>query len=110
MTSSPEPAPDVRRHLGLDLGGTNIKVAVVEERDGADLQVVWRERLPTEGHRGPEGVVRRLGQIGRSALERHTGVGTVGVGLPGVFHEEAGHAVLLIVDPTLKPTEQVIDW
>jgi glucokinase len=95
MTSSPERAPEVRRHLGLDLGGTNIKVAVVEERDGADLQVVWRERLPTEGHRGPEGVVRRLGEIGRSALQRHAGVETVGVGLPGVFHEEAGHAVLL---------------
>lgn len=95
MTSSPERAPDVRRHLGLDLGGTNIKVAVVEERDGTELQVVWRERLPTEGHRGPEGVIRRLGEIGRSALERHAGVGTVGVGLPGVFHEEAGHAVLL---------------
>jgi glucokinase len=33
MTSSPEPAPDRRRYLGLDLGGTNIKVAVIEERD-----------------------------------------------------------------------------
>jgi hypothetical protein len=33
MTSSPEPAPDRRRYLGLDLGGTNIKVAVVQERD-----------------------------------------------------------------------------
>jgi glucokinase len=95
MTSPPERAPELRRHLGLDLGGTNIKVAVVEERDGADLRVVLRERHPTEARRGPEGVVRRLGEVGREALERHRAVGTVGVGVPGVFHEHTGHAVLL---------------
>jgi glucokinase len=83
-----------RRHLGLDLGGTNIKVAVVEERDGDDLHLVLRERHPTEGHRGPEDV-RRLAEVGQEALERHGAVGTVGVGVPGVFHEEAGHAVKL---------------
>ena len=95
MTSSPERAPELRRHLGLDLGGTNIKVAVVEERDGAALTVVLRERTPTDAHRGPEGVVRRLGEVGREALERHGAVGTVGVGVPGVFREETGRAVLL---------------
>src|SRR6266508_1966679 len=95
MTSSPEPAPEPRRHLGLDLGGTNIKVAVVEERDGAALTVVLRERSPTEAHRGPEGVVRRLAEVGREALERHGAVGTVGVGVPGVFREDTGRAVLL---------------
>jgi glucokinase len=95
MTSSPEPAPELRRHLGIDLGGTNIKVAVVEERDGAGLTVVARERSPTEAHGGPEGVVRRLAEVGREALERHGAVGTVGVGVPGVFHEDTGRAVLL---------------
>jgi glucokinase len=95
MTSSPERAPDPRRHLGLDLGGTNIKVAVVEERDGAEPRVVLRERSPTEAHRGPEAVVERLAEVGREALDRHGGEGTVGVGLPGVFHEDTGHAVLL---------------
>jgi glucokinase len=94
MTSSPEPAPEPRRHLGIDLGGTNIKVAVVEERDG-ELAVVARERSATEAHRGPEGVVRRLGEVGREALERHGATGTVGVGVPGVFREDTGQAVLL---------------
>src|SRR6266508_128036 len=97
MTSSPERAPEPRRHLGLDLGGTNIKVAVVEERDGAALTVVLRERSPTEAHRGPEGVVRRLAEVGREALERHGAVGTVGVGVPGVFREDTGRAVLRLV-------------
>ena len=95
MTSSPEPVPDLRRHLGLDLGGTNIKVAVVEERDGAALRVVLRESSPTEAHRGPEGVIQRVAEVGRAALRRHAGVGTVGVGVPGVFHEDTGRAVLL---------------
>jgi glucokinase len=95
MTSSPERVPDPRRYLGLDLGGTNIKVAVVEERDGAAPRIVLRESRPTEAHRGPDGVIERLAEVGRGALDRHGGVGTVGVGLPGVFHEDTGHAVLL---------------
>jgi molecular chaperone DnaK (HSP70) len=52
MTSSPEPAPDRRRYLGLDLGGTNIKVAVVQERDAGLPLVVARETRRTEAHRG----------------------------------------------------------
>ena len=54
MTSSPEPAPDRRRYLGLDLGGTNIKVAVVQERDAGLPLVVARETRRTEAHRGPD--------------------------------------------------------
>jgi hypothetical protein len=62
MTSSPEPAPDRRRYLGLDLGGTNIKVAVVQERDAGLPLVVARETRRTEAHRGPDGVVGRLAE------------------------------------------------
>jgi glucokinase len=94
MTSSPEPAPDRRRYLGLDLGGTNIKVAVVEERDAGLPLVVARETRRTEAHRGPDGVVGRLAEVGRDALDRHGPVAAVGVGLPGVYDQD-GRAVLL---------------
>ncbi len=94
MTSSPEPAPDRRRYLGLDLGGTNIKVAVVQERDAGLPLVVARETRRTEAHRGPDGVVGRLAEVGRDALDRHGPVAAVGVGLPGVYDQD-GRAVLL---------------
>jgi glucokinase len=94
MTSSPERAPERHRYLGLDLGGTNIKVVVLEEQ-GTGLPVtVAQETRPTEGHRGPEAVVDRVGEIGREVLGRHGPVTTVGVGIPGI-HDERGHAVLL---------------
>lgn len=97
---------DRRRYLGLDLGGTNIKVAVVEERRGdpnagpprrtspARLEIVARETHPTEAQRGPQAVVERLAEVGRDALGRHGPVAAVGIGIAGIF-DEAGRAVLL---------------
>jgi glucokinase len=100
--------PEPRRYLGLDLGGTNIKVVVIEERDprqrpGAPSQVpsaggveiVARETRPTEAHRGPTGVVERLAEIGRDAADRHGPVAATGVGLPGLFEAETGRTVLI---------------
>ncbi len=105
MTSSPEPVPEARRYLGLDLGGTNIKVAVIERpgqprgpagrERGSSTPVVARESCRTETHRGPLGVVKRLAEVGREALDRHGPVAAVGVGLPGLFDEESGRAVLI---------------
>jgi glucokinase len=105
MTSSPEPAPELRRYLGLDLGGTNIKVVVIEERqqqqarvqarDAGGLRILARETYPTEAHRGPRGVVDRLAEVGRDALDRHGPVAATGIGLPGLFDEDTGHTVLI---------------
>jgi glucokinase len=103
MTSSPEPAPEPRRYLGLDLGGTNIKVAVIERpgqpggpagREGGSPWIVARSSCRTEAHRGPLGVVKRLAEVGREALDRHGPVAAAGVGLPGLF-DESGRAVLI---------------
>ena len=94
MTSSPERLPDRHRYLGLDLGGTNIKVVVLEERDG-DLPVtVEQATLPTEAHRGPRAVVERVAEVGREVLGRRGPVAAIGVGVPGIL-DERGHAVLL---------------
>ena len=96
MTSSLAPAPEPRRYLGLDLGGTNIKVVVVERAgDPAGPRIVARETYPTEARRGPVGVVERLAEVGRGALERHGPVAATGVGLPGLFEEETGRTLLI---------------
>jgi glucokinase len=104
MTSSPEPVPEPRRYLGLDLGGTNIKVAVIEEpgrpagaraRESGGPRIVARETCPTEPHAGPRGVVERLAAVGREALDRHGPMAAAGVGLPGLFDEDSGRTVLI---------------
>jgi glucokinase len=94
MTSSPERLPDRQRYLGLDLGGTNIKVVVLEERGGEGPVTVEQTTLPTEAHRGPEAVVGLLAEVGREVLARRGPVAGIGVGIPGI-HDERGHAVLL---------------
>ena len=49
---------------GVDLGGTSIKAAIA---DGAGNLRLTRS-VPTESHRGPEDVVRRIGELVFSAL------------------------------------------
>jgi ROK family protein len=79
----------VTLHLGLDLGGTNVKWALVE---GARL--VAAGSAPTLAHEGPARVVERLAEIGGAALDGAR-ADSVGVGLPGVFDADSGTAVFL---------------
>lgn len=74
------------RALGLDLGGTNIKLAVLEAGE-----LVATDSAPTlsdEG--GPPAVLERIVELGRSAGP----VDSVGVALPGLFDAQ-GTALLL---------------
>lgn len=77
------------RHLGLDLGGTNIKWAVVE-RAGGDWRVLDRDEGPTRAAEGPEAVVARLAAMGAAALARCPGVSSVGIGVPGLYDPARG--------------------
>jgi glucokinase len=78
------------RALGLDLGGTNVKWAVVE-----DERLVAQGRAPTHAEQGPAAVVARLAEIGRSALAETGSVDRAGVGLPGLFDPGAGTVTFL---------------
>jgi len=40
-------------HIGIDLGGTKIEVAVLDSQD----KIVFRERLLTEAHLGSEHIL-----------------------------------------------------
>jgi glucokinase len=74
------------RRLGLDLGGTNIKLALLD----GDRPVELTE-APTLSHDGgPEAVLARMVELARSAGD----VESIGVALPGLF-DGKGHALLL---------------
>lgn len=73
------------RCLGLDLGGTEIKLALLEDRT-----VVLTETAPTRSEDGrPEDVLERVVALGRSAGD----VDSVAVSVPGLVDDE-GRALL----------------
>jgi glucokinase len=81
----------VTRHLGLDLGGTNIKVAVLERLPGdAAPTLVARDVRPTKAASGPDGVAAELISAGRAAIDAHGPVDSVGLGVPGLFDPATG--------------------
>lgn len=82
------------RHLGLDLGGTNIKAAVLEGTAPTDAEAVHRllarSSTPTRAERGPDGVAAAIIEAGRAAILAHGPIATVGLGVPGLFDRDTG--------------------
>jgi glucokinase len=81
-------------HLGLDLGGTNIKAAVLALDDG-EPRVLATATCPTESAQGPERVLERLAGHGAATLAPHGAAATVGLALPGHFDARLGTGGLL---------------
>ncbi len=81
------------RHLGLDLGATNLKWAVVEHEAGT-WTIVARDQVPTEVSAAPADVpatvVGQLASIATTAIAAWGPVTTVGIGVPGLYDPVAG--------------------
>ena len=86
------------RHLGLDLGGTNIKVVVLEH-DADGWRVLHRDQVATPAADGPDRVVARLAEVGAEAIGRCPGVSSVGIGIPGLYDPAAGTTRFLVNIP-----------
>jgi glucokinase len=74
------------RNLGLDLGATYVKWALLERGE-----VTAHGKLETRAEDGPDAVVSRLVAAGREAGS----VDTVGIGVPGLFDAARGVATFL---------------
>jgi glucokinase len=96
----------VTRYLGLDVGGTNSKLAVVDA-DGdppgppgdQPPELVATATIPT-GAGDPADVLARLAAAATELVAVHGPVAAAGVGLPGLFDEDSGRVVFL---PNLPP-------
>ena len=82
-------------HLGLDLGGTNLKVAVVEagtesRLTQADPRLISTDRLPTDTSEGERSVLRQLIGVARDVIGAHDRIDSVGLGMPGFIDPDAG--------------------
>jgi glucokinase len=82
------------RHLGLDLGATNLKWAVVEHA-AQEWRTLDQGEVRTDNV-SPAAIVEQLGVVGCAALEAHPGVISAGVGVPGLFDPRTGTARLLV--------------
>ena len=82
----------MKRFLGIDLGGTNIKFSILEI-DDVSLKEVEKGQIPTEAEGGPLHVTRRIAQIVEkfdSAFE----ITSVALAVPGIFNHESGNILL----------------
>ena len=80
------------RHLGLDLGGTNIKWSVL--KSNGTIERVADGSIGTNASNGPEAVASRLVTAGREAVTRHGPFDSVGLGVPGLFEPATGEVIL----------------
>ena len=81
------------RYIGIDLGGTNIAVGLVNEEG----QILARKSVPTRAERAAEEIVATMAEAAKELLteagvdERE--IASVGVGSPGAIDREAGIVV-----------------
>ncbi len=95
-------AEDESRHLGLDLGATNLKRAVVSQRAGT-WRTIDREQTSTATTADlgavPAAVVAQLAELARDAVDRWPGIASVGIGVPGLYDPAAGTTRFLVNVP-----------
>ncbi len=84
------------RFLGIDLGGTNIKGLVLDRPDDrvASSSVIGEADVCTHAQLGPDAVTARIADLGRQLIAEHGPVDAAGVGVPGLFDDDAGTILL----------------
>ena len=90
------------RHLGLDLGATNLKWAMVERPDGAWATVASEQvatRLASALDDIPAAVVAQLGEVATEAIRSCGPATSVGIGVPGLYDPADGTARFLVNIP-----------
>lgn len=86
---------DRRLALGLDIGGSSVKSALIATTGGAPPEIIEKGLRPVDGRRRPGDVVEDLALIFDSMASAHGTIATVGVGLPGMFDPASGAPTLL---------------
>ena len=86
----------MKTYIGCDLGGTNMRAAIVDVETGTVLHHI---SVPTRAREGHEAVMKRMAdlclQLIQSADMQKQDIGGIGVGVPGVLDLEMGETVFL---------------
>src|SRR5215207_8659222 len=86
----------MKNYIGCDLGGTNLRAAIVDVENGT---VLYQISIPTLARDGHEAVMERMAELFLQLLEvtgtRKADVGGIGIGVPGVLDLEKGETLFL---------------
>jgi glucokinase len=86
----------MKKFIGCDLGGTNLRAAIVDVQTGI---VLHQMSVPTLAREGQEAVMKRMAdlflQVIQSAGMKKEDIGGVGIGVPGVLDLEKGETLFL---------------
>jgi len=86
----------MKKYIGCDLGGTNLRAAIVDVETGTVLHHLSLSTLAREGH---DAVMKRMAdlflQVIQSARMKKEDIGGIGIGVPGVLDLEKGETLLL---------------
>lgn len=86
----------MKKYIGCDLGGTNLRAAIVDVENGS---VLHQMSIPTLAREGHDAVMKRMAdlflQIIESAGMKKSEIGGIGIGAPGVLDLEKGETLFL---------------
>ncbi|HET9613801.1 MAG TPA: ROK family protein, partial [Candidatus Limnocylindrales bacterium] len=90
------------RHVGLDLGGTNLKWTVVERTAGT-WRVVARDQVATRRAAEiadiPASVTAQLAEVAVRARDAAGPIESIGIGVPGLYDPRTGRTRFLVNVP-----------
>ncbi len=96
------------RHLGLDLGGTLLKWAVIESADGGWDRLAT-DLVPTRLDAGADGIVDQLEEAAAAAGAEWGPFASVGLGIPGRYDAAGGRVTLTPNIPVRWEGTPVVD-
>src|SRR3990170_4736314 len=86
----------MKKFIGCDLGGTNLRAAIVDVETG---EVLHQMSVPTLAREGHDSVMPRMAdlflQVIQSAGMQKDEIGGIGIGVPGVLDLEKGETLFL---------------
>lgn len=86
----------MKKYIGCDLGGTNLRAAIVDVENGS---IVHQMSIPTLARDGPEALMKRMSGLFLQIIEwaglKKDDIGGIGIGVPGVLDLEKGETLFL---------------
>jgi glucokinase len=86
----------MRKYIGCDLGGTNLRAAIVDVDTGT---VLHQATIPTLAREGHAAVMERMAELFSHVIQaaelQKAAIGGIGIGVPGVLDLEKGETIFL---------------
>jgi len=86
----------MKKYIGCDLGGTNMRAAIVDVENGS---IIYQMSIPTLARDGHEAVMNRMAGLFLQMIEwagmKKEDIGGIGIGVPGVLDLEKGETLFL---------------